>query len=261
MKIFKSFLLIINYKTFIAAALSVVSCVLCVRYNIKAEFPMFLLSIAIVFPIVFSIDSAYKRREFALQQFADFRAHALSFYFGVRDWIDIENHTYSASIKLQLTDLMKLVSSHFMKEPEKAKGNEVEIYTQLSRLSNFTSQLKLNGTNAGEYSRLHQYVSKMSISYGVMKNIFYYRTPLTLRAYSKIFIYSFPIMYGPYCASTLADYTYGLAYIMPVLYTLILVSLDNIQEHLENPFDQIGEDDIKFDIEEFEQIMLAKPKD
>jgi len=31
---------------------------------------------------------------------------------------------------------------------------------------------------------------------------------------------------------------------MPVLFTAILVSLDNIQEHLENPFDQIGEDDI-----------------
>ena len=31
---------------------------------------------------------------------------------------------------------------------------------------------------------------------------------------------------------------------MPVLFTTVLVSLDNIQEHLENPFDQIGEDDI-----------------
>ena len=33
-------------------------------------------------------------------------------------------------------------------------------------------------------------------------------------------------------------------YVIPVLFNTILVSLDNIQEHLENPFDQIGEDDI-----------------
>jgi hypothetical protein len=29
------------------------------------------------------------------------------------------------------------------------------------------------------------------------------------------------------------------------------VTLDNIQEHLENPFDQVGEDDIKLNVEEF----------
>jgi hypothetical protein len=29
------------------------------------------------------------------------------------------------------------------------------------------------------------------------------------------------------------------------------VSLDNIQEHLERPYDEIGEDDIKIDVEEY----------
>ncbi|MBN2377150.1 MAG: hypothetical protein JXD22_12160 [Sedimentisphaerales bacterium] len=31
---------------------------------------------------------------------------------------------------------------------------------------------------------------------------------------------------------------------MPILFATIFVSLDNIPEYLENPFDQIGEDDI-----------------
>lgn len=38
-------------------------------------------------------------------------------------------------------------------------------------------------------------------------------------------------------------------YVMPVLFTTILVSLDNIQAHLENPFDPIGEDDIVINAE------------
>ena len=42
---------------------------------------------------------------------------------------------------------------------------------------------------------------------------------------------------------------------MPVLFSFILVSLDNIQSHLENPFDQVGEDDIVFDVEEFAHIL------
>jgi len=34
-------------------------------------------------------------------------------------------------------------------------------------------------------------------------------------------------------------------------FTAILVSLDNIREHLENPFDPIGEDDIVINAEKF----------
>jgi hypothetical protein len=38
---------------------------------------------------------------------------------------------------------------------------------------------------------------------------------------------------------------------MPVLFATILVSLDNIQEHLENLFYKIGEDDIAINAEKF----------
>ena len=40
-------------------------------------------------------------------------------------------------------------------------------------------------------------------------------------------------------------------FVTPVLFSLILVGLDNIQEHLENPFDQVGEDDISINAEKF----------
>jgi len=45
---------------------------------------------------------------------------------------------------------------------------------------------------------------------------------------------------------------------MPVLFTTILVCLDNIQEHLENPFDQIGEDDIVINAEKFVERLELK---
>ena len=60
-----------------------------------------------------------------------------------------------------------------------------------------------------------------------------------------------PILYGPYFAAVAQDYSSGLIYVMPVLFTMILVSLDNIQDHLENPFDQIGEDDIAINAEKY----------
>ena len=44
---------------------------------------------------------------------------------------------------------------------------------------------------------------------------------------------------------------------MPVLFALVLVSLDNIQEHLENPFDQIGQDDVSINAEKFVDRLQA----
>ncbi|HUT30032.1 MAG TPA: hypothetical protein VMX13_09585 [Sedimentisphaerales bacterium] len=43
----------------------------------------------------------------------------------------------------------------------------------------------------------------------------------------------------------------GNSHLLPVLFTVILVSLDNIQGHLENPFDLVGEDDVAINAEKF----------
>ena len=134
--------------------------------------------------------------------------------------------------------------------------NEKDIYDHFSKLSILTQELRNYGCQSTEVSRVSQYVSKMIIAFDNLKIIQVYRTPITLRAYSKVFIYVFPIIYGPYFASTFNDFSANLEYVMPVLYSFILVSLDNIQDHLEHPFDEIGEDDIR--IEEREIIALMK---
>jgi len=58
-------------------------------------------------------------------------------------------------------------------------------------------------------------------------------------------------MYGPYFVTSSTGYSLYLEYIMPLLFAFILVGLDNIQEHLENPFDQIGVDDVAINAEKF----------
>ena len=114
------------------------------------------------------------------------------------------------------------------------------------------------GLPSGEASRMNQFLSKMIDAFETMKHIYQYRTPVTLRAYSKIFIVVVPIIYGPYFADVAKDSTLALSFIMPVLFSLVLVGLDNIQEHLENPFDQIGEDDIKINAEKFVSVLDCK---
>lgn len=257
-RVLKSFFLIINYKTLIITVLALVSTYICYHNDLIAKFPDMLVGVAIVFPVVFSIGSAYNRREVALQRFSDFKGHAIALFYATRDWPTDKNNDLPDRIRDTIHELLVLIRTMFINSKQKDwETKEKDIYDHFSKLSILTQELRTYGCQSTELSRVSQYVSKMIIAFDNLKIIQVYRTPITLRAYSKVFIYVFPIIYGPYFASTFKDYSiHMLGYVMPILYSFILVSLDNIQDHLENPFDDVGEDDIR--IEEQEIIALMK---
>jgi hypothetical protein len=256
-RVLQSFFLIINYKTLIITALSVISTYLCYHYKLTANFPDMLVGVAIVFPVVFSIGSAYNRRETALQRLADFKGHAIAVFYATRDWTTNKDNDLPERVRSIVGDLTLLMRTMFTsnKKTEWAQ-NEVQVYDLFSKLSKLTMDMRAYGVQSGEISRVSQYVSKMIIAFDNLKIIHTYRTPITLRGYSKVFIYVFPIIYGPYFAHKFEDFSAGLEYVMPILYSFILVSLDNIQDHLEHPFDEVGEDDIHIDVKEITEHMI-----
>ena len=255
-RVLRSFLLIINYKTLIVTALSVVSTYVCYHYGLIANFPDMLVGVAIVFPVVFSIGSAYNRREGALQRFAEFKGHAIAIYYAMRDWPQNRDHDLPERVREVVTGMLRLMRKMFT---SRRQGDMVEnqrkVYTYFSTLSGLANTMRDYGVQTSETSRVNQYISKMIIAFDNLMIVHTYRTPITLRAYSKVFIYIFPIIYGPYFASTFDEFSANLEYVMPVLYSFILVSLDNIQDHLEHPFDEIGEDDIRIDEREVVTVM------
>jgi hypothetical protein len=255
-KVLRSFLLIINYKTIIVTTLSIVSTYICYRLGLTAKFPDMLVGVAIVFPVVFSIGSAYNRRETALQRFSDFKGHAIAIYYATRDWTTEKNADLPNRVRELVNEMVVLMRSMFTaKGKDGWQEKEKKLFSLFSKLSDTTMEMRKFGVQSGEISRVSQYVSKMIIAFDNLKIIHDYRTPVTLRAYSKVFIYVFPIIYGPYFASTFHDFSANLEYVMPILYSFILVSLDNIQDHLEHPFDEIGEDDIRIDANEITNFM------
>lgn len=256
-RVLKSFFLIINYKTLIITVLSVVSTYFCYHFGLTAKFPDMLVGVAIVFPVVFSISAAYTRRETALQRFSDFKGHAISIFYASRDWTTDRNQALPDQTREMLRELLVRIRLMFTSNKHKDwEQNEKSVYALFSNLSLLSTELRNHGVQSSDISRFNQYISKMIIAFDNLKIIQVYRTPVTLRAYSKVFIYVFPIIYGPYFASSFHDYSANLEYVMPILYSFILVSLDNIQDHLENPFDEVGEDDIR--IEEKEIVALMK---
>jgi predicted membrane chloride channel (bestrophin family) len=254
MKTIRSLYLIINYKTLIVTALSLVSTWLCMRYNFQANLPLTLVGIAIVFPVVFSIDSAYKRRERALALLADFKGHLKALYMAATDWLPIDEEEYLKQYKTDIREVYSAVRAFFITKDSEEEG-ERRIALAMTQLSTTVQKLREYDLPSGEMSRVNQYLSKLWVSIDNLKSIYFYPTPITLRAYSRVFIYSFPVLYAPYFVYAAQSYSVGLEYMMPVLFSFILVSLDNIQAHLESPFDQIGEDDIKFNVEKFVRLL------
>lgn len=255
-RMFRSFSLIINWKTYLLTAMSVLCTYVCFKLGLTAKFPDMLVGVAIVFPVVFSIGSAYNRREAALQRWADFRGHAIAIFYATRDWPSDKNNNLAERTKQLTTEMVHRTKELLTSERESWEKREEEFYQLFSRLSDITMEMRKYGVQSGEISRVSQYLSKMVIAFDNLKIIYQYRTPITLRTYSKVFIYVFPIIYGPYFASTFHDFSAHLEYVMPVLYSFILVSLDNIQDHLEDPFDQIGEDDINLDANETIRLLV-----
>ena len=86
MRKLKNLLLIIILQTFIISFLATTSTALCIHFKYEADFPLKIITMSIVFPIVFSIGGAYKRREAALREYTAIKGYLRSIYFVSRDW-------------------------------------------------------------------------------------------------------------------------------------------------------------------------------
>lgn len=251
----RSFIHIFNIRTLILLSLSLCGTYLCLYFNIMADLPQTVIGIAIVFPIVFSIGSAYQRRENALKEYSNLKAHSRSIYFAVRDWFEEENPEQLEEVRNLLESLLISIRNLLAAKTKKLQENEPIVYENFSKLSIYIKQMRMRGMTPGELSRVNQYLSKMLDAFESLKHIYQYRTPITLRAYSRIFIFVIPILYAPYFAFVGKNIPLMLAMITPFLTSIVFAGLDNIQDDLEKPFDQIGTDDIYINAEKVVHYM------
>ncbi len=250
--------LIVNGKTLTIAILAVLATWVSLQFNLVADYPLTIISTAVIFPIVFSIGHAYKRREAALDDYGTIKAHGRAIYFAARDWIPEQSEDRLRHVEAVLIHLLKSCRDLFKAEREDISAHEREVYASFSELSEFVKRMREEGLASGECSRCNQYISKMIVAFESVKHIYQYRTPRTLRAFSDFFIIVLPLIYGPYFAHQAIEYEAPvLTYVMPVLFAVILTGLDNIQSHLEDPFDQIGPDDVAINAEKFVELLAC----
>lgn len=251
MKFFKRIFLIINWKTVVITFLSIAFTALCLHYDIKADFPLTLIATTIMFPIVFSIGAAYKRCEIALDEYGHIKAHGRVLYFAVSHWRENPPKALKTEIKTLFENFLNASTIVFTKPINDLETTEKGVSQSFAALSEFIKSLRPHRLPLREASPFKPFLSKMTISFERIKHIYQYRTPGTLRTYSTLFIVVLLIIYSPYFAKSVTNYKYGLQFAVPILFSVLLVALDTIQSHLENPFDKRSEDNHHIYVEKF----------
>jgi predicted membrane chloride channel (bestrophin family) len=244
LKTLRHFASVIDRHTLVVTVLALLAVFLCRRVGLVLELPFDLLGIAVVFPIVFSINSAYRRREDALKLFASLRASAVGLYFAHRDWPAAPDPARLESARQTIQAAFAAMIQHL----QDSSADTHAVYASFSQVSRSIEALRQAHVAPTELSRASQYLRFLVFDFEQLSNIARYRTPLSLRAYSRVFLNLFPVVFAPHFAHVAYPKYAAVGYLLAVLYSLVLVGLDNVQDQLENPFDLLGPDDLRFEL-------------
>ena len=251
----KYLLTVLNHRILIILIETVLVYYLYYHYDFKLSVDFTILSIAIVFPIVFSITSAYQKRQEALFTFNVFRNKV----------IELSNIYYSDegtskkqynSLFHSLIQVQSLVITHLINDSKEAI---IEIRKARKNIF-FVIDKDKNLYNEREKDSMIRVKNELFQSVEKLFSIKFHPTPKSLRLYCLVFIYLSPFIYNGqilFVNSIDTDLKNIVSVIISSLIGFVLMALYNVQEHIENPFDQQGIDDLIFSeiqINEYEQL-------
>lgn len=147
--------------------------------------------------------------------------------------------------KDEFLKILALIDEELMKHLSIKGCSTKELDESLNKIYDFITQEELL-ISRGLREKTFRYMKDLHEAVENLYAIHAHRTPISLKSYCKMFIYIFPIIYAPSIIHDIGpDTTPLVAYFIVVLTEFVLISLYNIQNHLEYPFDDKGLDDIK----------------
>ena len=246
----KKYFAIIDRKTGYVVLTCIVVTYLCNRFNFSFNLNIMFLSISVVFPLVFTIRAAFKRRDNVIRLLSIFKSslNAVYYCFAINNKLD-ENK------KKLVADKLNAISILFFAALRGEESNSAKVRDKINEVFCFLND---NGDSISNNTAI-KIIRFLKDVHGSIENtvgIKMHGTPVSLRAYCLIFIYIFPFLFIPTLVYDMNAEDSWIIYGLGVMHGFILISLYNVQNALENPFDQIGLDDIK--LEEF-HYQTAQP--
>jgi len=234
------YLSILNYRTLITLILSLIVPLVAYQFKVVYNIDLTLMSIAIIFPLVFTIRGAFRRREKALEHLSLYRAglktveNLIQFSPKIDEQVKLDGQS-------KINKLSNALYNHLTTKNEDPSefDNAYEGFLDYMRENSDT-------ITGGSREKIFRFLKDVLDSADNLIAIHSHRTPISLKAYCLIFIYIFPVIYTPTIINKIGiDNPSWLTFFIVILSEFILISLYNIQDQMEHPFDDDGLDDIK----------------
>jgi len=242
-----AFLSVFNYRLLFILVETVIVFFLYREYQITIDFDISIVSIAIVFPLVFSITSAYQRRQEAIGLFLDFRNKIIdltNIFFAVdkiekKDYDLLFNKLFGIQASL-INYLTKEDSNDIFEQIRQERKDVLRIIDDRKKLF-----------NEREKDSLIRVKNELFLSAEKIRGIKIHGTPISLKKYCLIFIYFSPLLFNTQSIINKTPFDLNIESSLMLLFTLVmsfvLMALYNVQDYIENPFDQKGLDDLKIE--------------
>ena len=149
--------------------------------------------------------------------------------------------------KNEINKILDDLSNSFLNHLSQSSHNTDEIDNKTQLIYQFIEKNN-EEISGGVKQKIFRFIRDVHVSQENLIAIHTHRTPISLKAYCLIFIYLFPVIYTPTIINKIGlENPMGLTYFVIILSEFILISLYNIQDQMEYPFDKDGLDDIKLD--------------
>ena len=216
-------------------------------YQINLAIDFTIISIAIVFPLVFSITSAYQRRQESITTFAEFRNKIIdisNLFFAVNG---VQKEDYDKLYNELLAAQSLLVE--YIKSPN--ENGKFDLLRKKRKTILILIDSYKHLFNEREKDSLIRVKNELFLSAEKLRGTKILETPISLRKYCLIFIYLSPLLYDSQLVLSQPALDFNIETVISLLFSLlvsfVLMALYNVQEYIENPFDQNGLDDLKID--------------
>jgi len=247
----QKYLAIINHRTGYVMLVCMLVTYACLLYGFSFNLNITLFSIAVIFPLVFTIRESFKRRDRIIALLSVFKSSINAVYYCFANNAKLSNEK-KEFVGQKLQKISKLFFDALTKDDYDSSLVRMkldEIFAFLSENSDSIS----NGTGL----KIIRFLKDVHESIENTVGLKMHGTPVSLRAYCLVFIYIFPFIFIPTLVNDLGEARSVVIYILSLIHGFILISLYNVQSAMEDPFDQIGLDDIKLEEFHFAQNGLS----
>jgi hypothetical protein len=229
-----------NLRTFLVLAGSQLATWLTLQYNLEVRINLLLFGIFLGFPLHFALQTAFRRRERALEYFSKFKGSLIAVHYCFQSAGDLlpERKVYSL-------ELLRSTAKQLVQQLESRVSGYKDFQAKLDEVFHFVLQ---NHEEIGgrTIKRIIRHLADTAETSAYLVSLVTHRTVAGLRVYMTIFIFLLPFIQAPLTFHRLegALPLWGY-YAFMGLASLTLVTLANFQGMLEYPFDPKGLDNIK----------------